>query len=79
MKKENSNDFRPTVIRQKCQPIGGKWTVYDQTYNDTISDLNFSYNSYRTKYFEAFLKRNAYHVIWENDLYQILKTNNSKL
>lgn len=73
IQKEKESNFRPTIIRQKCQPIGGKWTVYDEKYNDTLGDLNFVYNPYRTKYFEAFLKRNNYQIVWENDLFQILK------
>lgn len=74
--KEKQSDFRPTIVRQKCQPIGGKWTNFDKKYNDTISSLNFSYNPYRTKYFEDFLKRNHYQVTWENELFQILKCKN---
>jgi hypothetical protein len=73
LNKEKESGFRPTIIRQKCQPIGGAWTTFDKNYDDTILPLSFSYNAKRTLYFKQFLHRNKYQVTWENELFQILK------
>ena len=57
----------PVVVRQKCQPMGGYWTV------PYISPPG---NPLATKektliFFEKFLEDNHYAIAWENDLFQI--------
>ncbi|GHT53301.1 hypothetical protein FACS1894145_5380 [Bacteroidia bacterium] len=58
----------PVVLQQKCQPIGGNWTVPE--YVDKKSDP-FLYNMERIGYFEKFIRDNQYKVTWENDLFVI--------
>jgi hypothetical protein len=61
----------PVVLEQKCQPIGGNWTVPD----NADKSLNpFIYDLERIKYFEAFIRDNNYTIVWENNLFAIYTT-----
>jgi hypothetical protein len=62
----------PVVLRQKTQPIGGKWTTFDIRYNDTVSEDNYLYKKERIIVYNAFLNKHKYKIVWENDLFQIL-------
>ena len=72
LKSEKSAVKLPVVLRQKCQPIGGRWTYYDIRYNDTISTDSYLYQKNRIIVLNEFLIRNKYQIAWENDLFQIL-------
>lgn len=69
---EQSGKKMPVVLRQKCQPIQGFWTLPDYGYNEVNLPDNLLYNKERTIAFNDFLKRNNYQIIWENELFQIL-------
>jgi hypothetical protein len=64
----------PVVLRQKCQPIGGYWTVQADT-SDTSDDAKKAYAYFYKKesiaYFEKFLVNNNYKIVWENELFAI--------
>lgn len=72
LRAENSTNYKPVVLRQKTQPIGGNWTSFDIRYNDTVSEDNYIYKKQRIIIFNEFLNRNDYQIAWENDLFQIL-------
>jgi hypothetical protein len=64
----------PVVLKQKCQPIGGYWTVPART--DDVSDAAkrtyaYFYDQSFIDYFEKFLTENNYQVVWENELFEI--------
>jgi len=57
----------PVVVRQKCQPMGGYWTVpYVSPPTNPLATKERTLN-----YFENFLDVNRYVLAWENDLFQI--------
>ena len=58
----------PVVLRQKCQPIGGYWTI---PVTETPEKDDFYYKKNRVKYLENFLLENNYKLVWENDLFSI--------
>jgi len=62
----------PVVLEQKCQPVGGNWTVPDTA---DKSSNPFIYSLDRIEYFEAFLRNNNYKIVWENDLFAIYAVN----
>lgn len=56
----------PIVLRQKCQPIGGNWTIPI----DLMPEQDdYFYKRNRIKHFEEFLSVYNYKIIWENDLF----------
>jgi hypothetical protein len=64
----------PVVLRQKCQPIGGYWTVpasTDDTSDGAKKAYAYLYNKNRIDYFEKFIEKNKYQVVWENELFEI--------
>ncbi|GHT53319.1 hypothetical protein FACS189446_0410 [Bacteroidia bacterium] len=64
----------PVVLRQKCQPIGGYWTVpVSMNVQDYESKglYDYYYKQGSLDYFEKFLHNNQYQVVWENNLFTI--------
>lgn len=74
---ENSTYKKPVILRQKTQPISGEWTHFDIRYNDILSEDTYLYKKQRIIYFNQFLSRNNYHIVWENELFQILLVDSS--
>jgi len=70
LKKSVENIPLPIVLRQKCQPIGGNWTIpYSEEQTNKID--NFFYRYKNIDFFEKFLEDNQYIIVWENDLFRI--------
>jgi hypothetical protein len=61
----------PVVLREKFHPIGGNWILSTSTNNNY-------YNKERMNLFEKFLIENNYQVAWENKLFVIYVSEQSK-
>jgi hypothetical protein len=62
----------PVIVRQKCQPILGNWTVPDTSDKSTDS---FLYKQARIDCMEQFIKKHGYTIVWENELFAVYTKN----
>ena len=62
----------PVIVREKCQPLSGKWTTPLPSYNREDLPTTYEYKGSKIKLINNFISVNAYRVAWENDLFQIL-------
>ncbi|RXK85330.1 glycosyltransferase family 39 protein [Filimonas effusa] len=62
----------PVIVREKCQPLSGKWTTPLPSYNREDLPTTYEYKGSKIKLINNFISVNAYKVAWENNLFQIL-------
>ncbi len=62
----------PVIVREKCQPLSGKWTTPLATYNREDLPTDYEYKASKIKIINKFIRENQYTVAWENTLFQIL-------
>lgn len=62
----------PVILREKCQPIGGEWTVPIDYFDITTLPETFVYKGGKIDVIKKFILDNHYTVAWENELFQIL-------
>lgn len=68
----------PVIVREKCQPLSGKWTVPLATYNREDLPTDYEYKASKIKIINSFINEYRYRIVWQNDLFQILVPENFK-
>ena len=68
LEKSISNNPWPVVLRQKCEPISGNWTI---PISENLNKDTYRYKINRVLHFENFLLEYNYKLVWENDLFSI--------
>ncbi len=62
----------PVIVREKCQPLSGTWTVPDPSYNRTDLPTDYVYKGTKIQMINTFEQEHHYTVAWESPLFQIL-------
>lgn len=65
----------PIIVRQKSSL--STWQTPDENWNNDKAVQTYLHKNGRIKSINNFIKDNSYEILWENDLFQILKTKNN--
>ncbi len=76
-KTETDSKPLPVIVRDKS--IFPNWSSYYPDWNNTEAKESFAHKNNRIKYFNEYLERHQYSIVWENEVFQILlpPTNNN--
>ena len=72
MKAENDIDVLPVILRNKSVIAG--WQYQDPEWDDENSSDQSNFSTKKVKLIHDFQNKYNYYVVWENDLFQILKS-----
>lgn len=71
-KVELSGRNLPVIVREKSAI--GQWYNYDETWNNDNAKNTYEHKNEKITIIKDFISRNDYHIVWENEIFQILKT-----
>lgn len=71
-KVELSGRNLPIIVREKSAI--GQWYNYDETWNNDNAENTYEHKNEKITIIKDFISRNDYYIVWENEIFQILKT-----